>query len=113
MTGFDDRDFATDPAPAQAAETGDLTKTKTNESEGGVGGLGRGLSAAEGRSSYGAVEVPASRPSVADASPYMHQLSLSPSQRDRRGSRNSFGAALPIPRSKRQSRLSSVHHADG
>ncbi|KAI0471805.1 HAD-like domain-containing protein [Xylariaceae sp. FL0804] len=42
----------------------------------------------------------------------MHNLSVSPSQKDRRGSRNSFGAALPIPRSKRQSRLSSVHHVD-
>lgn len=61
----------------------------------------------------GPVEVPATRNSVADASPYMHQLSLAPSQKERRGSRNSFGASLPIPRSKRQSRLSSVAYADG
>lgn len=61
----------------------------------------------------GPVEVPATRQSVADASPYMHQLSLAPSQKERRGSRNSFGASLPIPRSKRQSRLSSVAYADG
>ena len=59
------------------------------------------------------IEVPATRNSIADPSPYMHQLSLSPSMRDRRGSRNSFGASLPIPRSKRQSRLSSVHYPDG
>ncbi|CAD0108302.1 unnamed protein product [Aureobasidium uvarum] len=58
------------------------------------------------------VEVPATRSSIADPSPYMHQLSLSPSMKDRRGSRNSFGASLPIPRSKRQSRLSSVHYPD-
>ncbi|GAB7323755.1 hypothetical protein MBLNU13_g07216t1 [Cladosporium sp. NU13] len=61
----------------------------------------------------GAVEVPATRDSVADASPYMHTLSLAPSQKERRGSRNSFGAQLPIPRSKRQSRLSSVAYASG
>ncbi|KAF1352238.1 HAD-like domain-containing protein [Delphinella strobiligena] len=58
------------------------------------------------------IEVPATRTSMADPSPFMHQLSLSPSMRDRRGSRNSFGASLPIPRSKRQSRLSSVHYPD-
>ena len=61
----------------------------------------------------GAVEVPATRNSMADASPYMHNLSLAPSQKERRGSRNSFGAQLPIPRSKRQSRLSSVAYASG
>lgn len=38
---------------------------------------------------------------------------MEPSQASRRGSRNSFGASLPIPRSKRQSRLSSVTMADG
>lgn len=59
------------------------------------------------------IEVPATRNSVADGSQYMHTLSLSPSMRERRGSRNSFGASLPIPRSKRQSRLSSVHYPDG
>jgi hypothetical protein len=43
----------------------------------------------------------------------MHNLSLSPSMRERRGSRNSFSTSLPIPRSKRQSRLSSVHYPSG
>lgn len=38
----------------------------------------------------------------------MHTLSIDPSQKQRRDSRNSFGASLPIPRSKRQSRLSGV-----
>lgn len=59
------------------------------------------------------IEVPASRSSVADTTNYMHNLSMSPSMRDRRGSRNSFGTSLPIPRTKRQSRLSSVHYPSG
>ena len=41
----------------------------------------------------------------------MHNLSLAPSMRDRRQSRNSFGTSLPIPRSPRVSRLSSVYKA--
>ena len=32
----------------------------------------------------------------------MHHLSIRPSLRDRRASRNSYGASLPIPRVKRQ-----------
>ncbi|KAF2755776.1 HAD-superfamily hydrolase [Pseudovirgaria hyperparasitica] len=59
------------------------------------------------------VEIPATRSSISDASQYMHNLSVSPSTKDRRGSRNSLGTSLPIPRSKRQSRLSSVHYPDG
>ncbi|KAF1947800.1 phosphatidyl synthase-like protein [Clathrospora elynae] len=59
------------------------------------------------------IEVPATRNSVADTTNYMHNLSISPSMKDRRGSRNSFGTSLPIPRGKRQSRLSSVHYPDG
>lgn len=59
----------------------------------------------------GPIEVPASKSSIAEAAQYMHQLSMRPSQKERRGSRNSartsFGAALPIPRSKRQPRASS------
>ncbi|CZT13858.1 probable CDP-alcohol phosphatidyltransferase [Rhynchosporium agropyri] len=59
------------------------------------------------------IEVPASRSSVAESEALMHSLSIAPSQVDRRNSRNSFGASLPIPRSKRQSRLSSVATQDG
>ncbi|KAI4594503.1 hypothetical protein KJ359_008292 [Pestalotiopsis sp. 9143b] len=66
-----------------------------------------------GDAGEGAIEVPATRSSISEASKYMHNLSVSPSMKDRRGSRNSFGASLPIPRSKRQSRLSSVHYPDG
>ncbi|KAL2015639.1 hypothetical protein VTK56DRAFT_5079 [Thermocarpiscus australiensis] len=58
--------------------------------------------------SHNAIEVPALRSPDADSTQFMHNLSASPSMKERRVSRNSFGAALPIPRSKRQSRLSSV-----
>lgn len=61
----------------------------------------------------GPIEVPATRSSVSEAAKYMHNLSVVPSMKDRRGSRNSFGASLPIPRRQsRQSRLSSVHYPD-
>ncbi|KAH7403770.1 HAD-like domain-containing protein [Cadophora sp. MPI-SDFR-AT-0126] len=59
------------------------------------------------------IEVPASRSSIAESEALMHSLSMAPSQVDRRNSRNSFGASLPIPRPKRQSRLSSVTTQDG
>lgn len=60
-----------------------------------------------------AVEVPASRSSIADAEELGHQLSTAPSMKDRRASRNSFGASLPIPRSPRTSRrLSSMAWQD-
>ncbi|KAL2109665.1 hypothetical protein VUR80DRAFT_2159 [Thermomyces stellatus] len=56
-----------------------------------------------------AIEVPASRKSIGDADELQHQLSSAPSMKDRRASRNSFGASLPIPRSPRTSRrLSSL-----
>ncbi|KAG9235141.1 HAD-like domain-containing protein [Amylocarpus encephaloides] len=57
----------------------------------------------------GSIEVPASRSSMAETGNLIHSLSKT----DRRGSRNSFGASLPIPRPKRHSRLSSVATADG
>lgn len=56
-----------------------------------------------------AIEVPASRSSLGEADRYMHSLS----KVDRRGSRNSFGTSLPIPRSKRQSRVPSVVGMEG
>ncbi|SPJ75314.1 uncharacterized protein FTOL_05045 [Fusarium torulosum] len=46
----------------------------------------------------GPQEIPATRSSISEAAKYMHNLSVSPSMRDRRSSRNSFGTALPIPR---------------
>lgn len=67
-----------------------------------------------GDSGEGAIEVPATRSSVAEGAKYMHSLSAVPSMKDRRGSRNSFGASLPIPRrASRQSRLSTVTYQDG
>ncbi|KAK8061862.1 hypothetical protein PG994_008228 [Apiospora phragmitis] len=73
-----------------------------------------GSLAIPGEQDDGPIEVPATKSSISEAQKYMHNLSMSPSMKDRRGSRNSFGTSLPIPRSKRQSRLSSVHYpADG
>ncbi|KAJ5899042.1 haloacid dehalogenase-like hydrolase [Penicillium taxi] len=54
------------------------------------------------------IEIPATRSAISDAARFMHNLSLSPSTKDRRGSRNSFGTSLPIPRSPRLSRLSTA-----
>ncbi|KAL1301704.1 hypothetical protein AAFC00_005913 [Neodothiora populina] len=95
MPAYEDSDFGVNAAPAAGTPA-------TLAIPGGV----------EENGTENSIEVPATRTSMADPSPYMHQLSLSPSMRDRRGSRNSFGASLPIPRSKRQSRLSSVHYPD-
>ncbi|GAB1311883.1 hypothetical protein MFIFM68171_02093 [Madurella fahalii] len=58
------------------------------------------------------IEVPAIRSPDAHAEQYMNALSASPSMKERRVSRNSFGASLPIPRTKRKSSLSSVTFAD-
>ncbi|KAF7716894.1 Haloacid dehalogenase-like hydrolase family protein [Penicillium ucsense] len=52
------------------------------------------------------ISIPASRSSMGDAGSLMHNLSLSPSTKARRSSRNSFGTSLPIPRSPRRSRAS-------
>jgi hypothetical protein len=62
--------------------------------------------------SHNTIEVPALRSPDADSSQYMHNLSAAPSMKERRVSRNSFGASLPIPKSKRQSRLSAVAYPD-
>lgn len=61
----------------------------------------------------GPIEVPASRSAIADTKNLMHNLSIDGEMKSRRGSRNSFGASLPIPRAKRPSRLSSVAGPDG
>ncbi|KAJ5709672.1 hypothetical protein N7493_009963 [Penicillium malachiteum] len=53
------------------------------------------------------IEIPSSRSAISDAAALMHNLSLSPSMKERRSSRNSFGTSLPIPRSPRHSRLGS------
>jgi HAD superfamily hydrolase (TIGR01456 family) len=61
---------------------------------------------------HNTIEVPASKSPDAHAEKYMHNLSMSPSMKERRVSRNSFGTSLPIPRIKRQSRLSNVSTPD-
>lgn len=57
---------------------------------------------------HNTIEIPALRSPDADSTQFMHHLSATPSTKDRRVSRNSFGTSLPIPKSKRQSRLSGV-----
>jgi HAD superfamily hydrolase (TIGR01456 family) len=58
---------------------------------------------------HNTIEVPATRSPDSHVEQFMHSLSVSPSLRERRVSRNSFGASLPIPKqAKRHSRLSSV-----
>lgn len=108
MPTFEDSDFGVSSAPTKSGEN---QMAQTSQA---VGSQGATLSIpADGHTNDNTIEVPATRSSVSDASAYMHNLSLSPSMRDRRGSRNSFGTSLPIPKSKRQSRLSSVHYAEG
>lgn len=103
---FDESDLGAG-APLAPTKSRDINRAPSNN-------LNNPTIAIPGDESHpNAIEVPATKSSVADVSGYMHNLSLSPSMRDRRGSRNSFGASLPIPRSKRQSRLSSVHYPDG
>lgn len=112
MPAFDDSDFG---VPVEQIKSKDLSRVKSNGEAFGSYGTSHGssLSIPGGEGPHNTIEVPATRSSIADASPYMHSLSLSPSMKERRGSRNSFGASLPIPRSKRQSRLSSVAYASG
>lgn len=80
----------------------DGTASGTNSARGSHSGTARPIPSDLGH----AIEIPASRSSISDASAVMHHLSLDPSMKDRRGSRNSFGTSLPIPRSPRVSRLS-------
>ena len=105
MPAFDDSDF---DVPVQRIKSKDLGRIQSNGSNGHNYAASYGSSLSIPGEHSNSIEVPATRSSIADVSPFMHQLSLSPSLRDRRGSRNSFGASLPIPRSKRQSRQSSV-----
>lgn len=110
MATFDDADFGveTPTQPVQSSQPNAASDHTANPAH--AGSLAIPMSPSS--FSHDAIEVPATRSPHADASKYMHNLSLSPSMRDRRASRNSFGTSLPIPRSKRQSRLSSVHHID-
>jgi hypothetical protein len=44
------------------------------------------------------IEVPATRQALAEVQRLMHPLSVEPSLRERRSSRNSFGTSIPVPR---------------
>jgi len=77
------------------------------------GGLEGALAVPLSPSSHNTIEVPALRSPDADSTQFMHNLSATPSMKERRVSRNSFGTSLPIPKSKRQSRLSAVAYPEG
>ncbi|KAL4919144.1 HAD-like domain-containing protein [Aspergillus aurantiobrunneus] len=59
----------------------------------------------DGQAAGHTVEIPATRSAVSEV--HMQHLSLNPSMKDRRSSRNSFGVSLPIPRVPPSSRPSS------
>ncbi|RYP56749.1 hypothetical protein DL771_011617 [Monosporascus sp. 5C6A] len=107
MPTFEDVDFGVN-TPSSPPQLSAASLNNTNGAS-AVSPKAHGLPI-PGDDGEGPIEVPATKSSISEASKYMHNLSMSPSQKDRRGSRNSFGASLPIPRSKRQSRLSSVHY---
>lgn len=121
MPAFDDSDFGVEGAPAPTrpgvprtnSGYAHLQRRIDNGSPAKGNGFQHSLAVPGPNADSNAIEVPASRSSTAETQHLMHNLSMSPSQRDRRGSRNSFGASLPIPRSKRQSRLSSLANSDG
>ncbi|KXX79087.1 Cat eye syndrome critical region protein 5 [Madurella mycetomatis] len=128
MSGFKEVEFGA-PPPKNQMDTPPDSPDKTtqpkdfpihakvdDENRGGIlqrrnesrGSLGADFAVPTLPSPHNTIEVPALRSPDADTAQFMHNLSASPSMKERRVSRNSFGAALPIPRSKRQSRLSSV-----
>lgn len=107
MPRFDDSDFGVEAQPTVPGARGSAPDTRSPMDRGSMAG-----SLPIPHDTGNTVEVPATRSSISDARAFMHNLSLSPSTRDRRGSRNSFGTSLPIPRSPRVSRLSSVVPAD-
>ncbi len=112
---FNDRDFAIKAQRplSSGVAANNLQKIASNGSSNSPTKFSHSLSIPNEDKHPGSIEVPATRSSIAEAEALMHSLSMEPSQVERRGSRNSFGASLPIPKSKRQSRLSSVITADG
>ncbi|KAJ5905440.1 uncharacterized protein N7473_002356 [Penicillium subrubescens] len=104
MPRFEDTDFGVEPTAPHAHAPPPTRSTRP-----GFSRSGSGLPIPSNADNT--VEIPASRSSISDAASLMHNLSLSPSMKERRGSRNSFGTSLPIPRSPRRSRLSSVRGA--
>ncbi|KAI9038089.1 phosphatidyl synthase [Aspergillus affinis] len=93
MPRFDDADLVVDPAAPAPRESRHSSALPIPSDSGNT------------------VEIPATRSAISDAAQFMHNLSLTPSSRERRSSRNSFGTSLPIPRSPRISRLSSARRS--
>ncbi|SPQ23979.1 83beaea8-4099-4955-a3a0-4cdd764150b5 [Thermothielavioides terrestris] len=106
-------DFPTQHRKTDSLSKSNVTTRSRQDSRGqrrrtSLGDLEGNLTIPTSPTSYNTIEVPALRPLDADSTQFMHNLSASPSMKARRVSRNSFGVTLPIPRSKRQSRLSGV-----
>ncbi|KAJ6171710.1 hypothetical protein N7470_000777 [Penicillium chermesinum] len=109
MARFDDADFGVDAGPAPHETRPSDAQPASSLETGGRHSLQHAIPGPQGNS----IEIPATRSSISQTSAFMNKLSLSPSMKDRRASRNSFGTSLPIPRSPRMSRLSSVHRPSG
>lgn len=114
MPAFDDSDFEVQSSlsPIKSRDSTAPYRIASRNSQ-IVGSHGNTFSIPVNGHAHNVIEIPATRSSMSDTQSYMHNLSLSPSMKERRGSQNSFGASLPIPRPKWQSRLSSVHIANG
>ncbi|KAI9050861.1 hypothetical protein LZ554_004979 [Drepanopeziza brunnea f. sp. 'monogermtubi'] len=115
MPFFEDSSFGVDPksSEAQFAHFQKVVDNGSSDKFPGSLSFPSESGSTNGHGTANTIEVPASRSSIAESEELMHSLSKAPSQRDHRQSRNSFGASLPIPRSKRQSRVSAVATADG
>ncbi|KAG9246435.1 HAD-like domain-containing protein [Calycina marina] len=111
MPAFEDSDFSL-PARPTSSKGPTLRKMASHNSSHSTSKSQTLAIPSEQAEDGGAIEVPATRSQIAESDALMHSLSGSPSSSARRGSRNSFGTSLPIPRTKRQSRLSSTYNAD-
>ena len=86
MPAFDDSDFG---VPVQPIMSSDLSRVNSNGSNSSYGASFGSHISIPSEPFRNSVEIPATRSTVADTSSYMHSLSLSPSMRDRKGSRRS------------------------
>ncbi|KAK3352787.1 hypothetical protein B0T25DRAFT_568048 [Lasiosphaeria hispida] len=126
--GFSDADFTvtalpldlnTPPEFSPKAQKRKLQPINTNHNKSGswnslIGIIEHGLliPASPNGKGHHVIEVPATQSPDAHAQQYMNTLSQPPSMKEPGLSRNSFGASLPILRSKHGSRLSNVTTAD-
>ncbi|KAF2236818.1 HAD-superfamily hydrolase [Viridothelium virens] len=106
MPMFEDDDFCVD-RPISPPKSPELHRVQLSDGYRSSRSNPQSPNADDGLNRNEAIEVPATRSFISDAQNYMHNLSLSPSMKDRRGSRNSLGTSLPIPsRESRRSMLS-------